>query len=290
MAIGRLSPKTKACLAVAMALLLWIPQGISSDTQPVVTGHSTFFNGQTYDKCLASVAGIVRSRVLWFNNQVLIERYPGKGTFVYITEHGGQDPTSARFLSSQGTAYNFADPNGARWNVQELYIDNGYHHVENADAGGVTNTGDTPGPNNVGPNDMPGDNVNVTQPYATEDVSAKRQYVWVVELASQPIFDDFPGSDAHTYYNFLDLVDTCKFNNNTATYGGLVNHTGTESGHPTGETSHSHYGWNADIYLGTAPTVVIAGDSSNPTPYETSWATDGNAADAVNGAGAVRPT
>src|SRR5581483_7553366 len=269
-ATPRLSPKTKAALAVALALLLWIPQGISEDTQPVVTGHSTFYNGERYDPCMASVAGIVRSRVMWFNDQVLMERYPGKGTYVYITEHGGMDPSSAGVLYSQGVTYNFVDPNGAAWSVQELYMD-----PANYSASPTANVGT-------------GNPTQATQPPVAK-VDSHRQYVWVVELAATPVYDQFPGGDSHTYYNFLDMVDTCKFNNNTATYAATITHTGDEPVHVAdGPRDHTHEVWNADIYLGTAPNVVLAGEANNPVPgYTTSWATDGNAADAGSGSGAT---
>jgi hypothetical protein len=262
----RLSPKTKAFLAVALALLLWIPQGISTQTQPVVTGHSTFYNGDSYDPCLASVAGIVRSRVMWFNDQVLVERYPGKGTFIYITESGGLDPTSVNALYSDGTSYNFVDPNGAAWHVDELYwsrsnsISNPVEAVHVRQEGNQQNTS--------------------VQAQIVND----RQYVWVVELAAQPIYDQFPGSDPHSYYNFLDLVDTCKFTNNTRTYAGETNHTsglGPSNGHETGATPHSHEVWNADIYLGQAPAIVLGGLDSNAASYTTSWATSPQASQAA---------
>ena len=57
----RWSNRRKAAAAATLALLLWIPQGISQSTQPVVTGHSTFYNGEGYDPCLASIAGIVKT-------------------------------------------------------------------------------------------------------------------------------------------------------------------------------------------------------------------------------------
>lgn len=268
MKLGRvsLSPKTKAVLAAALALLLWVPQGISTDSQTVVTGHSTFFNGDSYDPCLASVAGIMRTRVMWFNDQVLVERYPGKGTFIYITEHGGQSPLETGGLYSDGVSYNFVDPNGAAWHVDELYIGKG----------GSLKT-DYEEPLNWEYNTTHGD---ARAPYVDVGIAQAKQYVWVVEMSAQPIYDQFPGGDGHTYYNFLDLVDTCKFHNNTDTYRGYEYHNtslGPSNGHPSGATPHAHQTWDADIYVGPAPTIVPAGASTDGLNYETSWAMNGGA-------------
>ncbi|MEA3199266.1 MAG: hypothetical protein QOE90_694 [Thermoplasmata archaeon] len=267
MRLPSLSPKQKAGLAVALALLLWIPQGISTDTQPVVTGHSTFYNGDTYDPCLASIAGIVRSRVMWFNDQVLVERYPGKGTFLYVTEHGAEDPRNLGYLYSDGVSYNFVDPNGAAWHVDEVY-----HSTS------------TPQPNvQVDPQEATGSAKNGDpRVNATVEIhNGDKTYYWIVELAAQPIYDQFPGSDPHSYYNFLDIVDTCKFHNSTETYDGTRIHdqstNGPSNGHDAGAATHYHNVFNADLYLGAAPTIVPGGLSTDGANYATAWATGGDA-------------
>lgn len=256
----RWSPRRKAGLAVAFALLLWIPQGISVQTQPVVTGHSTFLNGDVYDQCLASVAGILRSRVLWFNDQVLVERYPGKGTFVYVTEHGGRSPDEFDQLYSDGVTYTFVDPNGAAWHVQEVYVELG---------------GSAPIP---GKNEEVWDYGSRMQDSVENGFDQFRQYFWVVELSATPIMDYFPGDDPHSVYNFLVLVDTCKMNRNDETVNGTIDHDdpailNDRYGHPNNETAHQHEVWNADIYVGQRPLVVPGGVDRNATAYETAWAT-----------------
>lgn len=266
--IPRPSPRIKAGLAVAAALLLWVPMGISTQTQPVVTGHSTFFNGEVYDQCLASVAGILRSRVMWFNDQILVERYPGKGNFVYVTEHGGEDPTDKLYLRSDGVVYDFVDPNGAAWHVQELYIlkSRSVHHDVDAVIPGE-------------PDELDEEDLNrEPEVNQTAEVREDRQYVWVVEIAATPIYDEFPGDDAHTLYNFLTLVDTCKFHNNTVTRGLQVEHTNASvlndhNGHPNGDDPHTHESWNADIYVGKRPNVLVAGASTDGAVFESQWAT-----------------
>ena len=256
----RMSPRSKAGLVVGLALLLWIPQGISVETQPVVTGHSTFYNADVYDQCLASIAGILRSRVLWFNDQVLVERYPGKGTFVYVTESGGDDPGKYDEFYSDGVTYTFVDPNGAAWHVEEVYVELG---------------GNAPIP---GKNEDELDYAKRMRDAALNGFDQKRQYYWIVELASVPIMDEFPGDDPHSLYNFLVLVDTCKFNKTPQSEGAVAYHNDTailndEHGHPNSELAHNHSTWKADIYVGQRPLIVPGGvDHQNATRYESEWA------------------
>jgi hypothetical protein len=248
--LDRLSPRAKAGLAVALALLLWIPQGISEQTTPVVTGHSVFYNGSTYDKCLASIAGILRSQVLWFNDQVLVERYPGKGTYIFVTENGTTDPTHAPYLISEGVRFSFTDPNGADWVIHEAY----FKHEETADGTKVSGTSVSVG------------------------AEIDKTYVWYVELAAEPILDQFPGEEyPHSIYNFLVLVDTCKFHRNAQTSGPVAHHNETailndRHGHPNGELEHDHETWKANLWVGKRPVVVEAADTGDHVVQETGWA------------------
>lgn len=265
----------KAGLVVALALLLWIPQGISVQTQPVVTGHSTFLNGDVYDQCLASVAGILRSRVMWFNDQVLVERYPGKGNWVYLTEKGGKDPTKLTSMYSDGVTYNFVDPNGAAWHVEELYTPTSNPQVA-TDTETLTTAPNVQGAVND-PNEINEWEAGMNYTNSVK-VIQKRQYVWAVEIASTPIHDDFPGDDPHTLYNFLLLVDTCKFNNNTVTRGVYADHTNVSilndrNGHPNGDSPHGHETWQADIYVGKRPRIVPAGADTDGAEFQSQWVT-----------------
>lgn len=246
--IARWSPRTKASLAVALALLLWIPQGISTETTPMVTGHSVFYNGETYDQCLASIAGILRSRVMWFNDQVLVERYPGKGNFVFVTEEGAPDPTQATYLVSEGIRFSFRDPNGADWVIHEA------HYSVRPEQRGHQN---------LDPPDVAlGANINKT-------------YVWYVELAETPILDQFPGEQfPHSFYNFLVLVDTCKFHPHTR--GPIADHTNQtvlndRYGHPNYESGHTHESWGANIWVGKRPVVIEARDTGDQDTKVTGW-------------------
>ena len=58
----KLSPRQKAFLAFSFAAVLLIPSGISTETQPIVTGHSTFYNGDdtTYSKTYTNSSGTQR--------------------------------------------------------------------------------------------------------------------------------------------------------------------------------------------------------------------------------------
>lgn len=250
----RLSTKAKAFMAIALALLLWAPQGVSTQTQPVVTGHSTFYNGDVYDPCLASIAGILRSRVMWFNDMVLAERYGGKGTFVYVTENGAQDPTKWETLYSEGVFYDFVDPNGAHWHVEEAFADLRGH---------------TPGTSS------PGQTVDYV--YNQEMLQRDKEYVWIVELSDRPIVDQFAPAYGEQYYhdlyNFLVLVDTCKFKNATAGGYHNIEHSGSEGGHPVNEDGHRHDGYQANIWTGTRPNIAPWIPSEEALAWQSGWAT-----------------
>ena len=256
MSLPRLSRRQKAGLAVALAVLLWAPTGVSH--QPLVTGHSTFYQGDTFSPCLASVAGLIRHRVMWFNDQVLVETYGGAGTHIYVTENGAPDPRAEETLYTDGVFYDFVDPNGAHWHVEELYYDK---------------SGDT----------TIHENYSELVPEVSVTRAQKRTMVWVVEVAPRPIFDEFAGNDAHTYYNFLVLVDTCKMKNNDIdNFDGIENHNNASGtlndkyGHENGEKEHTHERYMADIWVGKRPlSVVPNGASTAGAQWQTEWASTG---------------
>ncbi|HVM45321.1 MAG TPA: hypothetical protein VM582_05245 [Candidatus Thermoplasmatota archaeon] len=238
---------------MALALLLWLPQGVSH--QPLVTGHSTFYDGDTFSPCLASIAGIIRHRVMWFNDQVLVETYGGAGTYIYVTEHGAPDPRKEKELYSEGVFYDFVDPNGAHWHIEEYFYDI-------VDETTIRR------------------NMSGTIPSVEVSMASERTMVWVVEVAPRPIFDEFAGADPHTYYNFLLLVDTCKMHsNNIESFDGIENHdegSGTLNdryGHRNGEAPHTHERYMADIWVGKRPLNVIPyGASTTGAEWQTQWA------------------
>lgn len=275
------SARRKAVAAATLAFLLWFPTGLSESSGPIVTGHSTYYKGKEFDPCLASVVGVMQTDVRWFNDQVLARRYGGKGTFVYITEHGAEDPREWDRLYSDGVTYDFVDPNGAAWHVEELY-----HGGIGVSAGGLNNP-------------------KVTEPNGWVDPTyiPERTYVWVVELSAQPIYDQFAehlnrnDPNWHTVYNFVALVDTCRFHRNEDTnYNGIqdgvhqqqdhdfnVTHDANNTtsnqwmnGHKPTDGTHTHEAFRADIYIGKRPLVVIAGaedTTGESSTWESSWTT-----------------
>lgn len=252
MSLPRLSQRQKAGLAVLLALALWAPTGLSHEDQTIVTGHSTFYNGDVYDKCLGSIAGIIKSKVRWFNDAILVERYSGKGTFIFVTEAGAPDPR-IRELRSEGVFYDFVDPNGAHWHIEESFMAEGIN--------GDFFVNDDPLGND--------------KPLAEVHTATNRTYVWTVELSARPIYDDFAGSNPHTYYNFLTLVDTCKFHpyvpNDVESHSGAV--LNDDNGHANDDAAHEHQAWDVNLWVGTAPTIVpIGGASTDGAEWETEWA------------------
>lgn len=264
MKMPQLSPKQKAGIAVLFALIMWAPSGLSSENVPVVTGHSVFFNGDTFDKCLASIAGIMRSRVMWFNDMVLVEQYAGKGTFIYITEDGAPNPAEEEQLYTQGVFYDFVDPNGAHWHVEEAFMIHG-----NAVSVGQPDI-------NGGPWDE-----DFTISPGGAQLSQNRTYVWIVELSERPIHDEFAGDPTgpyyHDLYNFLLIVDTCKMDRDRTTPTNLT-HEGadldTERGHPTGSKAHIHEVHDVNLWVGRQPVIVPWGPPSAQSAYwQADWAT-----------------
>lgn len=274
------SNRRKAALAATLAFLLWAPSGLSQSTGPVVTGHTTFYKGEDFDPCLASIVGVMQTEVRWFNDMVLARRNGGKGTFIYITENGADDPRDKEQLYTDGVSYDFVDPNGAAWHVEELYYGRG--------GVGVTYNDQISNPD-----------PRVT--YGYQD----RTYVWVVELSAQPIYDQFAqhldrnDPNWHTIYNFVALVDTCKFHREEETnfngnkhnesrpseYDFNVTHDKNDpmrddewrNGHKsTDDEVHTHEAFLANIYVGKRPVVIVGGTqdtTSESSTWESSWTT-----------------
>jgi hypothetical protein len=275
---SRWSTRQKALLAAATVLMLFLPMGVTQQEQEVTTGHATFYNGQGFDPCLGAIAGILQTQVMWFNDQVLVTRYGGAGTYIYVTENGSTNPMSWTAIYTDGTAYDFVDPNGVSWHVDEGFAMNG--------EGTAVHNGNLPDPS-----DPP--RAGVTQ---------DRTYVWIVQLSAFPIHDQFAGQDPnneHDLYNFLDIVDMCKFHRNQETHvgpptpdqandGGYnfnITHQNTPQnpnelspayGHPIGTQPHTHETFWADIWIGPKPVLVPIGvTGSDPVKWESDWSQGG---------------
>jgi hypothetical protein len=112
------------------------------------------------------------------------------------------------------------------------------------------------------------------EPIETES----RYYVWFVELAPRPIYDEFAGADMHTYYNFLSIVDTCKMHRDPA-FEKEVNHTrlggdiSDDNGHRNDDKDHSHEKFMVDLWIGKKPTVTALGSvDTSGSAWESNWA------------------
>lgn len=217
-------------VAAALSALAVAPIAASQGEVRVVTGHSVFRSMDGMDPCLAAIVGIVRLRVMWFSDIVLFERVAEDGSgFLYAIESGAPDPRSATLIPS-GTTYDFRDPNGADWNVTEYRLDT------------QTLVTDNPPPG------MP--------------LHLRTFFVWVVEIG--PTLGGGSGA-LGMQYNFVTIVDACKFNN---AFDQPVQHTGsggnatsslqndtTESQHLPGDPDHEHNAFRVDLYVGHEPTV-----------------------------------
>lgn len=227
--------KLRYLLMVLAALSLLAPTGISHDT--VITGHTVFKNANGYDKCLASIVGLARSQVLWFNDQTLVETDP-KGQYVYAVRSDAKAPPMGdpdtqfperSFVYGNGVVYEFIDPNDHRWVVLEGYYITG---------------------KKVGYEDGEG-------PGSSAAVKFNTEHVWIVQI-SQTWRDNNAGADLHEFYNFVTIVDTCKFGHGAAPEG-TAGHEAGDPNHPPGEVAHSHDVYEVDLYIGKEPRFIALG-------------------------------
>lgn len=230
-------------LATFSLVLLFLGTTLVSATEQstLVTGHVTWTDIGGYDNCKAAVAGLASSRVLWFDDSVLIDNYDLGNTWVYATEADAPDPRGRTLAYNR--SYVFDDPNGWIWNVSE------YQYFASP---GASADGDA-------------------DPYTSSaamdsDLEARAHaragpyYTWVVKLLPAPEIDRHPGPDQHSRYNFVLIVDTCKFlrmsQNHTdigrGKYDPTVEH-GEHVNDPNGSGQHAHELFLANLMLGGAP-------------------------------------
>jgi hypothetical protein len=259
-------------LGVALvALALAAPVRPQSDVEVRFGGNGT-------SPCLAQVAGLVESQVLWFNGVPFFERRDFTGdTHLYVTEKGSPDPTNhlspealaglsdaqlrnmseahwekMPFLVRSGTWYNFTDANGVEWNVTEAFFDVG-----------VDSRSETGDPEAFVDGDP---EVNVRGD-GDGRVGTKRYFVWIVQL-DEVRDDQNMGVPADIgdmgEYNFATRVNTSKFTADTREASGTYASHGAnatadrpeaEPGcHP--DHNHTHRQYQADVWLGQDPDLV----------------------------------
>lgn len=164
----------------------------------VTTGHTTWSELSTeYDNCMAGITGALMQRVTWFNGMTLFSRTASGGEewiyamelFTDANDDGYDDKTGielfdprAETLYETGRAYEFPDENepDVRWSVVEYYALKASIDL---------------------PDHVPGPLPNPNQPIQSQ------VYVWAVQVGDHAITDFTIGRD----YNFVSLVDTCKF-------------------------------------------------------------------------------
>lgn len=235
---------------VGIAAILSVPAVLADHTAlPVVGSHTTYANMDGQDPCIAGIAGIVRMRVMWFNGQVLFERAAEEGSsWVYAIESGAPDPRDAP-LQPTGQVFQFVDPNGVGWTVTEYNFTSGVN-ASVPSGGGVSADPLLPPDPHVTPPDEGG----------AEVIS---HYVWVVQTG--PTMSDLAATGRP--YNFVNLVDTCKFTGS----GSSISHdkdaggnwTSSKPGddttdqHVATDGNHAHGAFNVDLYVGKAPKVLV---------------------------------
>jgi len=213
---------------VGLVALMTFPTAYTLQQDSVVTGHVTYAAMDGFDPCIAGIAGIVRLRVMWFNDQVLFERAADEGSWVYATEAGAPDPRD-QMLVPTGEKYEFVDPNNVDWAVTEYTFT--------------------------------GVEAQVYPPNEHHDIL--QWGVWVVKTG--PTVRDYAATGRS--YNFVNLVDTCKFN--AAGHALAHSHDGsgnwtsseandtTENQHLANDPDHAHESYQVNLYVGPEPQVLV---------------------------------
>ncbi|HEV8360306.1 MAG TPA: hypothetical protein VGR28_07630 [Candidatus Thermoplasmatota archaeon] len=252
---------TGTLTAVAVVALLALPTALSVQEQSAVSGHVSYSDMGGMDPCLAGIAGIVRSQVLWFGGQVLFERTAsGDNQFIYAVENGAPDPRELPLIRT-GEVYEFPDLNDDThtWSVVEYE-----YHVPP----GVDDAQYHPPPTEEQPivGEVPSGTPSATWTY-DPDVA---YYAWVVHLG--PTLNDDIATGRP--YNFVNVVDTCKMMNTTDVDHNLTSEGWSSSdpaddtydAHPDGMGSHDHSGVLVDLYVGDTPWEAPSQQDPDGTP------------------------
>ncbi|HWG90302.1 MAG TPA: hypothetical protein VNZ52_05565 [Candidatus Thermoplasmatota archaeon] len=272
--------------AFGLVLMFLAPNAIPT-TVEVVDGHVVFVNMAGYSECLTGIVGLARQKVMWFNDQVLLDSTSlTEGRYLYAVQHGAPDPVDEP-LRRTGVYYNFVDPNGGLWNVTEYS-----YAVDVRQYEGQSGTFGS------GPAQL-----TLT---TSGGASIKNFHVWVVKIQA-PMMDSPENNpwqnagetNAHHWYNFVNIVDTCKFVSDGKNFGTKtrdVTHTNQvangfghdlEEGLEASEGTHTHEAFKVDLYLGGVPQEIVKG-SSSPAVSEDIHVYGRNGADR-NGATIVPP-
>lgn len=239
----RVFAKRIAAFSLAALFLCSTFAASTTETQSITTGHTTWAYLNGYDPCKAAIAGIASSRVLWFNDAVLVDNFNFGNAWIYVSENGAPDPRGRELAYVR--SWNFDDPNGIVWNVTEYQ----YYGDADDDPVGVNTDGTDAQAEREGlPPNMQ------TDAWARERTTAQAWYTWAVRILEAPAQNlavDIDDSSTLGLYNFVVLVDTCKF---VRDRDGVADHTAGTHDDQFGATSdHEHETFLADVYLGGEP-------------------------------------
>jgi hypothetical protein len=236
----------KVGLLCALAVLS-VPAGSAVQQQQAVAGHTVYGAMDGLDPCIAGIVGIVRTRVMWFNEQVLLETTPDDGSaYIYALQAGAPDPRD-QLLTPTGRTYPFTDPNGLDWQVTEYNFTGGPDALAHGGAAGYHNG-----------------SVVATPPTVDDAQNLASYYVWVVRIG--PTQQDTAATGRP--YNFVDLVDTCKFTDahpertvhhsrdGNGTWQSDWGNDTTQDGHLPTDGPHDHDVYDINLYVGEEPKLA----------------------------------
>jgi hypothetical protein len=160
---------------LAIMGLLCIPAVAASVNVTSVVGNTVFANISGVEPDIAAIAGLAQYNVVWFNSALLYQRAIDSGEkAIYAVAAGAPDPTG-QTLTQTATKLPTSATSHETNNGEFTYTD-------------------------------PNTKSWVTKEY-TYTVSSVTYYCYKVIMGAYAN-DAFPGTDAHTYYNFVVMVNT----------------------------------------------------------------------------------
>lgn len=250
-----MDPRTRRKVAASVLAVVMVLAGVGQTVavkqatqDQIITGHTQFLETSTqFSGCFAGIAGLLMQRVTWFNGATLFTRADnGNGRWVYFTEHFEdndldgfddktgieiKDPSKEKLFRTNQT-YTFDDPDpdtSKKWEVRE-YFALRREKVEGS----------------VGENGQ-----------AEIEGPATRVYVFAVKVAGQT----YDAETISAEYNFVSVVDTCRFHGDETGTETHDNGRNNGSGDPIDQHkeindddgTHDHDVYSIDVWVGGAP-------------------------------------
>ncbi|MBW3582412.1 MAG: hypothetical protein KY455_04865 [Euryarchaeota archaeon] len=217
----------KKLIALIIAGVVGLPMAAAATTlqdKTVVTGHTVYANMGGFDPDVALIAGIVESKVVWFNGMTVLNTV--QDGFIYTVAKGQCDPRDGENFEFQDYKIAFRDPN----NVTHIIA----HYTYSCGSGLKTET--------------------VLDGYLGLN---ETKHVWVTPTHARVQDPPIQAFDPGRIYNFATGIDTWYYKSGNLLLGGgrgTTTHEGTGGG-TTDEVN------NGDSYCASESDHVCNGSS-----------------------------